>query len=189
MVAAVVQVDVRRAAEFGEHDDQRAVEHAALGQVVHEAGERPIELAELLDVEVEILVVRVVVRVRHLHERDALLEQPPGEQAMPAEIVLAVALDILRRFLGDVEHVALLHELLRLLERIRERLGHGRAAAIEEVLVDVAAEILPGRVGRFGKSLRAAPCSAADCRCPVERWSTSGRDRPSRCRVRRRRRA
>ena len=94
MVAAVVQVDVRRAAELGEHDDQRAVEHAAGGQVVHEAGERAIELAELLDVEIEVLVVRVVVRVRHLHERDALFQQPAGEQAVAAEVVLAVALGI-----------------------------------------------------------------------------------------------
>ena len=63
-----------------EHDDQRAVEHAAVGEVGDEAGERPVELAELLDVEVEVLVVRVVVRVRHLHERDALLQQPPGSR-------------------------------------------------------------------------------------------------------------
>ena len=31
-------------------------------------GKRAIELAELLEVEVEVLVVRVVVGVRHLHE-------------------------------------------------------------------------------------------------------------------------
>ena len=69
---------------------------------------------------------------------------------MPAEVVLAVALDIASRLLGDVEHLALLHELLRLLVRVGERFGHGRAAAVEEPLVDVPAEILPGRFGRFG---------------------------------------
>ena len=154
-----------------------------------EAGERAVELAELLDVEVEVLVVRVVVRVRELHERDALLQQPPGEQAVPAEVVLAVALGVGFRLLGDVEHVALLHELLRLLVRVRERFGHGRAAAVEEAVVDVTAEILPRRVGGFGDAFRAASCFAAGCRCRAERWSTSGRGRRRRCRVRRRRRA
>ena len=111
MIAAVEVVDVRRAAEFRQHDDQRAFQHAALGQVVDQRGERPVELAELLDVEIEVLVVRVVVRVAHLHERHAVLQQPPGQQAMPAEVVLAVAIVILLGLLGDVEHFAALHQL------------------------------------------------------------------------------
>ena len=44
-----------------------------------EARERTIELAKLLDVEVEILVVRVVVGVRDLHEGDSLLQQSPSQ--------------------------------------------------------------------------------------------------------------
>src|SRR2546429_459911 len=50
---------------------------AALPRVLYGAGERPVELAELFDVEVEVLVVRVVVGVRDLHERHAVLQQPP----------------------------------------------------------------------------------------------------------------
>ena len=47
----------------------------ALVQVVEQRREGAIELAELLDVEVEILVVRVVIGVRHLDEADAVFEQ------------------------------------------------------------------------------------------------------------------
>ena len=83
-----------------------------------------------------------------MHERNALLQQPPGEQAVAAEIILAVPLEILGGFLGHVEHVALLHQLMRLLERIRERLGNCRAAAAQELFIDMAAEILPRRLGR-----------------------------------------
>ena len=40
MIAPRIQIDVRRPAELGEHDDQRAVEHAAFGQIRHRANER-----------------------------------------------------------------------------------------------------------------------------------------------------
>ena len=83
-------------------------EHAAVGQVVEQRGERAVELAELLDVEVEVLVVRVVVGVRHLDEGHARFEQPAGQQAVPAEVVPAVAVGDLRVSLLDVEDVALL---------------------------------------------------------------------------------
>src|SRR6476620_11643972 len=66
---------------------------------------------------------------------------------MPAEVVLAVSLHILCRLFGNVEHFALLHELLGLFERIRERFRDGRATAIEEVFVHVTAKILSGRFG------------------------------------------
>ena len=46
-------------------------------------------LAELLDMEVEVLMMAVVVGVRHLDERDAGLEQPAGQQTVPAELVAA----------------------------------------------------------------------------------------------------
>ena len=61
-------------------------------QVFQQRGEGLVELAELLDVEVEVLVVRVVVGVRHLDEGGAAFEQPAGQQAMPAEVVAAVAI-------------------------------------------------------------------------------------------------
>ena len=96
VVAAVVAVDLRRPAELRHDDHQRAVQHAALGQVVEQRGEGAVELAELLDVEVEVLVVRVVVGVRHLDEGDAVLQQPAGQQAVPAEVVRAVAVGAAR---------------------------------------------------------------------------------------------
>ena len=64
MIAAIVAIDRRRPAELGHDDDQCACQHAALVQIVEQGGEGPIELAELFDVEVEILVMRVVVGVR-----------------------------------------------------------------------------------------------------------------------------
>ena len=72
-------------------------EHAPIGQVGHQRRERLVEFAELLDVEVEVLVVRVVVRVRDLNERRPFLEQPAGQQAVAAEVVLAVTVVILGR--------------------------------------------------------------------------------------------
>src|SRR5262245_43378422 len=70
---------------------------------------------------------------------------------MPAEIVFPVTLGVVLRFLGDVEHVALPHQLLRLFIGICKRFGNRGAAAIQEPLVHVAAEVLPSGVGSFGE--------------------------------------
>ena len=118
------------------------IEHAAIGQVGHQGRERLVEFAQLLDVEVEVLVVRVVVRVRDLHERRPLFEETPREQAMAAQVVLAVAVVILRRFLGDVEHILLLHQVKSLLVGIGIGFGHGRAPAVQESFVDAAAKFV-----------------------------------------------
>ena len=144
---------LRRAAELRHHDDQRVLEHAAVGQVVDQRGERPVELAELLEVEIEVLVVRVVVGVRDLHERHARVQQPPRQQAVPAEIVLAVALLVLRRLLGDVEHLAPLHQLRRLLVGVGVGVGVRRAAAHGEVVVDPLAQQVAALVGRLADRL------------------------------------
>ena len=61
--------------------------------------------------EVEVLVVCVVVQLGHLDEAGPPFAQPAGQQAMPAEVVFAVSLEIPRGLLGDVEGVALLDEL------------------------------------------------------------------------------
>ena len=45
----------------------------------------------LFDVEIKVLVVRVVIGMRDLDEGDAGFEQAAGQQAVPAEIVMAVA--------------------------------------------------------------------------------------------------
>ena len=56
--------------------------------------------------EVEVLVMGVVVGVRDLDEGDAGLEQAAGQQAVPAEVVLAVAIADARRFAAEVEEAA-----------------------------------------------------------------------------------
>jgi hypothetical protein len=63
VIAAVEPIDFRRASEFRHHDDQGAVKHAAVVQVADQGGEGAIELANLLQVEVEVFVVGVVVFV------------------------------------------------------------------------------------------------------------------------------
>jgi hypothetical protein len=75
---------------------------------------------------------------------------------VPSEVVLAVAIEILLGLLGHVEHVALAHQLMRLLVGIRERLGDGSAAAVEEAFVDLPAEVLPADIGNFGDRIRPA---------------------------------
>ena len=55
---------------------------------------------------VEVLEVRVVVRVIDLHERHARFEQAAGKQAVLAELVPAIAIVIGGGLLGHVEHFA-----------------------------------------------------------------------------------
>ena len=104
-----------------------------------------VELADLLEVEVEVLVVRVVVRVGDLHEGDARLEQPAGQQAVAAEVVGAVAVQVLGRLLGDVEDLAAGHQLLGLLVRGGVGLGLGGPAAAGEPVVGVHPQGLAAR--------------------------------------------
>ena len=68
---------------------------AALGEIVDQRRKRPVELAQLLKVKLEVLVVRVVVAVLHLHIADALLNEPARQQAVLAEVRAAEALVIL----------------------------------------------------------------------------------------------
>ena len=128
VIAAVTFVDSRRAAEFGKNDDQRALQHAAIRQVGHQRGEGFVEFAELLEVKVEVLVVGVVVRMRNLHERNAVLQQPASHQCVLAEIVRAVLFVFFGRLFRNVEHVAAFHQLASLFVALRVDVGLGRAA-------------------------------------------------------------
>ena len=90
MVAAVVAaLHHRRAAEFAAPDDERVVEQPALLQIRDQRGAGLVGvlavLLEILD-EVAVLVPRLV---EELHEADAALDQPAGEQAVVGEGWLA----------------------------------------------------------------------------------------------------
>ena len=105
MIAPQIAVDRWGSPKLGHDHHQRAVQEAALGQVVKERGERAIKLAELLDVEIEILVVRIVIGMRDLDERHARFEKSASKKAMPAEIVSAVALADGLRLARDVKEL------------------------------------------------------------------------------------
>ena len=82
----------------------------------------------------------------HLDERDPRFQQAAGEQAVAAEVVGAVAVEVARRLLGHVKNVAALHELQGLFISGRVGFGLRRAATTGEAVVQVVAEhFAPGR--------------------------------------------
>src|SRR5687768_6339469 len=111
MISTVILVDLGGTAKLRQDDNQCAVEHPACGNVCDERREWLVEFAQLLDVEIEVLVMSVVVRVCDLHERDAIFEQAPCEKAVAAEIVRAVTVLIGLRLLRDIEDFPLPHQL------------------------------------------------------------------------------
>src|SRR4051812_15082301 len=147
MIAAQVAIDPRRTPEFGHHDYERRIEHAALVQIVDQDGKGTIEFAELLDMEVEVFVMRVVIGMGDFDERDALLEQAPSQQAMAAELVIAVAEANGERLLGEIEDRAPLNHLLGLDEGIRIGFGVRRAARLREAAVEAFAQIVALHIG------------------------------------------
>ena len=153
MVAAVVLVDVRRATELRHHHDQCRIEHASIGQVTHQCREPLVELGHLLEVEVEVLVVGVVVRVIQLDERGPVLEQPAGRQAPLPERLTPVELLHLGRLFRDVKDVAAFHQLQRPLVAVGIRFGLGRATSLGETIVGRATQPVPQLVGGFAEFL------------------------------------
>ena len=67
-------------------------------------------------------------------------------EAVPAEVVLAIAVDVSSRLLRDVEGVLLSHEPQRLLVAVRVGVGHRGAAAGEESFVDAATDRMASRL-------------------------------------------
>ncbi len=63
VISPKTSVDLRRSTELRHHDDERCFQHASFVQIVDQRRECLVELTELLQVEIEVLVVRVVVRV------------------------------------------------------------------------------------------------------------------------------
>ena len=92
----------RLAAELAAPDDQRLVEQAAPLQVLEQAGDRLVGVAGVLgvvrdEVAVGVPVVVVVGAARvDLDEPDAALDQPPGDQALAAEVGRARLVDARR---------------------------------------------------------------------------------------------
>ena len=87
VVAAVAFFAHRRAAEFAAPDHQRFVEQTAPLQIAQQPGDRLVHRAAELAVVLLELAVRVPLAagaVIELHEADAALDQPPGQQAVAA---------------------------------------------------------------------------------------------------------
>ena len=82
----------------------------ALVQVVEQRGERLVGRREELVLQVRegvaVRVPRLVVAEVHLHQVDARLDQPRGHQQRPAEGVAAVAVQVLRGRMLEVERLA-----------------------------------------------------------------------------------
>ena len=152
MVAAIPHIDLRCSSELAHHADQRLLEQTAIGQIGDQRGEGQVEFAQLLDVKIEVLVMRVVVGVIHLHIRDAVLQQSSGQQTMLAEFARAVPLLVGRRFAADVEHVALFEQIARLRERKRVGFGVGRAASSGKPLIELLAKRVATLLGVGGRS-------------------------------------
>ena len=94
----------RRAAELAAPEHQRVVEQAARFQIGQQAGDRLVDLGGVLRVpllQVAVLVpLDLAVAVRDLHEPHAALDEPPGQQALPAEVLghrVVEAVQLVRR--------------------------------------------------------------------------------------------
>src|SRR5579871_177531 len=136
----------RRPAELAAPDDERAVEHAALLEVFQECGDGlvalPGELA-VLYFEVVVVVPRLAVAVPDLHEADAALQEPPGDEELPRLHAVAVHLAHGQRLAPDVEGVAGVHlHAVSQLERLDAGLQGGvLLAALLVPLVEPAEEV------------------------------------------------
>ena len=92
VVAAGVLVDLRRAAELAGADDDRAVQHAAVVEVLDQGRQRLIEVRQQAGLQgVEVLAVRVPAADADGDEADAGLDQPASRERALAERVRAVA--------------------------------------------------------------------------------------------------
>ena len=86
-LAVAVELDGRRPAELAAPDDQRVVEHPALLEVGQQGGDRPVDLAGQLAVvrlDLGVVVPGLAGAVPELDVADAALQQPAGDQGLPA---------------------------------------------------------------------------------------------------------
>src|SRR5205085_616825 len=84
-------VDPRRAAEVAHPDHQRAVEHAAVAEVLDELAHGRVDLARQAADALEVVLVGVPAAEGDLDEADARLDEPAGQQAALAELGAAVS--------------------------------------------------------------------------------------------------
>ena len=130
VVAAQAWVDLRRAAELGERDHQRAFEQSACLEVVEQRRHDVVQLGDHLLMGLEVLPVAVPPGPRHADERDARLDQPAGDQGLLAE---------LRR-------PELVADRLRLPRDVEQRLaGHQAANALVGHVVAARARVTTAR--------------------------------------------
>ena len=146
VVAALLRVDLRRAAELAHPDDQRRVQQSAVFQVAHQGRPRGVEHPAQALYRIEIVGVRVPAEAaaveaaqRHLDERHAALHQPAGQQAALAEQVAAV---------GVAQRVLLVFQVER---------PAGVAAHEPDGLV-VGRQVARRRPRRAGSRRRPFPC-------------------------------
>ena len=91
VVATVVPLRCRRAAEFASPQDQRFVQQAARLQILEQTGDRPVHLGGIVGMILfQTAMLIPLVAVRNLHEAHAALDEPPRHQALPAEIPRAI---------------------------------------------------------------------------------------------------
>ena len=136
-LAVAAQLDRRRAAEFAAPDHQRVVEHAPLLQIGQQGGDRLVDLAGELAVirfDVVVVVPRLAGAVPELHEAHAALEEPPGDQRLPAMHAAAIQVAHVLRLAGEVERLGRLGlhaegQLERLNAGLEPRIGPARAGA------------------------------------------------------------
>src|SRR6185436_8748395 len=91
---------VRSAAEFGVEHHQRVVQQPPLPQVAEQGGDRLIDFVRLTAVVIRDAAMSVPVDLRaeggsapELHEADAPLDEPPGEEAGAGEVAALLFLD------------------------------------------------------------------------------------------------
>ena len=112
MVAAGLAVDARCPSHVAGHHDQRRLQQAALGQILQQGRECPVEerQQEVFE-QVEVVLVRVPVAGTlglgvDGDEGDAGFDQPPRQQHAGPERVSSVAVAHRRRLLFEVKREA-----------------------------------------------------------------------------------
>ena len=122
MVSTVTHVDLGGASEFRVNHDQRTLEHSRLLKIVEQHAERLVEFAELLQVEVEVLGVRVVPVVGDLDDSSSVFEQCASQKAIASKRMPPVTVEVFaRRF--PFKEVATSHQFLGHFEGRVVRIG------------------------------------------------------------------
>ncbi len=156
MVAAVLALCGRGAAELAGPEDERVLQEARALQIGEQAGDGQVHLARvLLVIGLEVRVLVPLVAVRALDEAHAGFGEAAREQALPAEVVGGVGSDAVEiegrlRFAREVHHAGCLElhaegELEGCKARLEGRIG---LASGQVLAVEIAQEIELGTLRR-----------------------------------------